>query len=206
MSVDFCDKLNFWKEDPKELEFRRNVLEAILVNSNQENEFKFPTIPQFISEGLANAAIDHFSNKHIESPLLYRENDEKFEESLRDHFIQNLNSELKAYFYNVESNFSKILEVVYKLILPMQATGDHEKNYLTCELYEFYKGQNGHGGICNVAYESTFELPKDLIQKVQSEVMPNLDEKEKTDIKKIGKSMRRYIKEDLEFIRQQYSW
>lgn len=53
---------------------------------------------------------------------------------------------------------------------------------------------------------STFSLSQKTLENVKEEIMPKLTNAERRSVEGIGKIMRKYIDEDLEFIKKTYLW
>lgn len=182
-------------------EHRRKVLEALLVAATP-NGNRLPTIEEFILSEVVNGTLEYVNAKAGE--ITYAKERAKHADP------KTYESKLYAYYHEEMRNTEKLSENIRTAIGKLvEAVWHHPypgDSYCDTDLHAQFKGFGGVGGICQVIAQSTFSLPHELVLKVQKEIMPSFSESERKDIMCIGEAMRKYIKEDLEYIQKQYHW
>ena len=190
-----------FKKDCKEWSYRKRFLEALLVSSLSENNFRLPTIEEFILSEVVNGTIEYVGGDAGQVDYQGSRLDRStFEGRLHKYF----ESEMEAHSKGKLN--PKIREAINKLCgcYYVDPTGP-DRPYPHTELYDHFRGPFG-GGICQVIGRSTFSLPHDTFIKVQEKVLSSLSSPEKKNIIGIGKAMRKYVNRDLEFIGKTYNW
>lgn len=181
-----------------ERNYRKNILEAILVSSIQENKNQFPAITKHILSELINGTIDYIGGNP--GRLTYA-NSRIEPENLEKYFYKYLKCDLDC---ELKQQLNpQIRSTINELSKPYRVDGNGpDKPYLTIELYE-HLGLTGNQ-ISDKRIGSTFTILPLIIKKVETQILPNLSESEIKDILGIGKAMRKYIQEDLDFIKKHY--
>ncbi len=196
------DKLNSMTDEFfKKIDFDRRVLSAILYFSKTEDEFKFPTIKEFILSELANVVIEYitgekgdvrYQNLRMSEPCF----EDKIWESIKQAFEKSDSKLSEA----VKDSILRLTELKYS-----HPTGP-DRPYPNPDIYSTFKGFGGCGGICEIIGKSTFSFSEETNRKIEKEILPSLSESTKNDCRAIGKIMRGYIQEDLEYIKEHYHW
>lgn len=183
-----------------EKNYRQNILEAILVSSIDGNRNKFPAITKHILSELKNGTIKYIGGN---AGRLTYTNSRIEPENLEKYFYKYLKSALDCNS-NQELN-PKIKEALEELCKPyrIEPTGP-DRPFLSIELYD-HLGLTGNQ-ISDIIIDRTFTILPEIIKKVEEKTLPNLTESEIKDITGIGKSMRKYIEEDLDFIKNIYCY
>lgn len=183
----------------KDSRYRQTVLEALLVVA-APNGNRLPTIEEFILSEVVNGTL-HYVNKKAGEITYAKEKHvgKSYESKLYAHYHKEMKSAKEKLDADVRTAIDKLVEAVWSYSPP-------DDSYYDTDLYWQFKGFAGVGGICPVLMESTFSLPCELVSKVRKEIMPTFSESEKKDVIGIGKAMRKYVKEDLEYIQKQYWW
>lgn len=193
-------KVRDLNKDREEWNYRKNLLDALLILSVCEDSYRLPTIKGFILSEVVNGTIEYVGGNAGQIDYQkYRFDRDVFEEELSKYFKE----EMKAHSdgrltYKVKEAITKLCEHYYA-----DTTGV-DRPHSTTELYSHLKGFRSifPPGIL----ESTFSLSHDTITRVHKEVLPLFSEQEKRDIEGISKAMRKYINKDLRFIEQTYHW
>jgi hypothetical protein len=195
------EKLSDFKKSFEESKQRRRILEAILVKSTNEDSYRLPTIKEFILSEVVNGTIYHTGGKagklnyqKFNYPL-----DERYENRLTEYFNDQMSSAKKPLNPKIDDALKKMTQCHWVYV------PEPSDNYPTCELYDHFHGFAG-GGICPVVMESTFSLPQETVRDVQKNIIPSMSKAEKSDVRGIGKAMRRFVDEDLDYIRKHYYW
>ena len=183
----------------KASEHRRNVLDALLVVA-APNGNRLPTIEEFILSEIVNGAIDYLGGEAGEITYAKEKHiGNSYESKLYAYYHKEIRDAQRKLDVDIGTAMDKLVEAVWHYSPP-------DDPYYDTDLYLQFMGFAGVGGICPVLMESTFSLPYELVSKVRKEIMPTFSESEKRDITGIGKAMRKYIEEDLEYIREHYQW
>ncbi len=192
-------KMNDFKKYVEEARYRKGILEAILVSSITEERYELPTIQEFVLSELVNGTIEYIGGDP--GKVNYqRFRQGTFERCLWGYYEE----EIKLYSKGKLN--PKIREAITKMVnYDIVDPSGPDRPYPKTELYTFFKGSMG-GGICGVIMKSTFSLPQEITDKVKREIIPTLSNTERKTVEGIGKSMRKYIDEDLEFIKGRYRW
>lgn len=189
-----------WREEnrkkgnaPEQIEFRSNVLEAILVSSMNEDENYFPSFKEYILSELVNATIEYAGGKPgMMSYVSFMNSDNvnMFERKITEY----LNSEL-MHTKNICSTIKSAILRMTRMDRVEVSGPDHD--YLDCELY--IDVQHSLFG----SFHSRDSLPYSLVRKVEKQ-MSKFNEEEKRDINGIAKAMRKYIEDDLKYVKAHY--
>ena len=169
--------------------------------STTDKSFRIPTIEEFVLSEVVNGTIDYFGGKAGKVTYQKMRNGNSFERALFEYFEKELKSHSKGKLN------PHIRESIRKLCKPysVNPTGP-DRPYLQTELYVHFSGKPFGGGVCPVNMRSTFSLPQETVVKVEKEVLPKLSNPERRDVEGIGKAMRKFIDNDLGFIRERYHW
>ena len=186
------------EKNEKEWNFRQGLLEAVLVSSTNERNYKLPTIKEFILSELVNGTLDYIGTNAGE--VIYSEHrSSTFEHKLFDYFT----SKIKGFERKLDRS---IRNAITQLATPRRIYpgGPREITggpYVTTILYDHYDGIVPIG-----IAQSVFSLPQGVLIKIQNKVLPCFTDGEGENVRGIGKSMRKYIDKDLEFINKTYHW
>jgi hypothetical protein len=178
----------------KDSRYGQKVLKALLVAA-APNGNRLPTIEEFILSEVVNGTIDYVNKKAGEITYV----NERMKSDLNSY-----ESKLYAYYHKeirdtkrkLDANIGKTIDKLVKAVWHHPYPDDP---YCDTDLYAHFNGFASVG-------QSTFSLPYELVSEVRKEIMPTFSESEKRDITGIGKAMRKYVKEDLEYIREHYQW
>ena len=182
-------------------EFRRNVLEALLVSSITNESFKFPTIQEFILGEVLDGVIDYiggtagkvnFGEFIVDRNIFEKELVSYFNTEMEKYSKEKLSPNIKSAIIGL-SNYSYI------------NPAGPERPFPHTELYNHFNGFD-IGRICPLTFESSFSLPSKFISQVKKEILPRFSSSEIKDIIGISKHMRKYVEKDLEFIGRNYQW
>jgi len=188
-----------YKKEIEETNYRKSILEALLVSSIKEENSRLPTIKQYILSEVINGTIDYVggeAGKHYyRAEMIFLES---YERMISKYFESEIKSTDKKLAPKIKKALEKMVECY--VINP----GWYDRPYTYTDLYNLYKGP--FIGICEVSSHSTFSLPYDLVMKVNNKTMPSFSEEERKDIQGIGKAMRKYIDKDIETIEKTYLW
>jgi hypothetical protein len=178
--------------------YGRKILEAILVSAIEEEALKLPTLGQFAISELVNGVIDYVGGNSRK--ILYKDFRmfPRSNHSLDKEFVDELFKYFKEEVTPSRGKIDpKVKGILHFLVLPRSMTGD------TIFYFNF---ESGVGGICPMVTTSTFSLPYTIVFKVKNDILPSLSRTERESVEGIGKSMRSYIKEDLEYINKNFHW
>jgi len=191
-------RLADFKKEIEEMRYRDRILEALLVSSITEDNSRLPTIQEYILSEVVNGTIDYAGgNAGKINYQKFRHDRNKYENELIKYFKEEMSETKGEMSPKIRESIQKMTDCHWVYV---PEPGD---NYPTCELYGCFRG---FGGICPVTFHSSFSLPLELVVRVQKEVLPSLSKDERRDVKGIGKAMRKYINDDLEYIREHYHW
>ncbi len=179
--------LNDWqKEGREERAFLRNLVVASEI-------IKWPTPEEFILSELVNGVISYTGG-----------NAGKFK--YQDSFLERTSYEDKMYDYLTEELkkpkkelLSDLHAVIERLVKPQQVHCPPDRPYYECNLYNTWRG------ICPVLMKSSFSLPYDFVVNTKKEIK-TLNKFTRKEIKELGKAMKPFVEEDLEYIRTHYHW
>lgn len=181
------------------MDYRKGLLEALLVASTTESDFRLPTIEEFILSEVVNGTIDYVNGNA--GRINYH--DFKYKSHFEKEICKYLQSELESSKKELNPKIKESIMTMCEYYLTPSA--GPERPSPETELYYLFNGPYGNG-ICPVLMRSTFSLSQELVVRTQNEIIPRLSEHEKKDIIGIGKSTRKYISKDLGFIRETYHW
>ena len=181
----------------EERNYRINLIEAFLVSSMTKDKFMFPTIEQFILSEVANGVIKHIRGDNRNMPHINYQMFELKENEFEKNLVKELMFSIGLFSGIMDS---KVEKAITELCAPIWAG----ESYHT-ELYEHFKGSAGMG-ICQTPMKSRFSLPYEVVVRAQRIIIPSFSDAERKDVEGIGKAMRPYIEQDLEFIKERYSW
>ncbi|MBI4919214.1 hypothetical protein HY837_04740 [archaeon] len=174
------------KEFREERAFLRNLVVASGI-------IRWPTPEEFILSELVNGVISYTGG-----------NAGKFK--YQNVFMDRTSYEYKMYNYFKEElkNSKKELladlnATIDRLVKPHQVHCPPDRPYDECNIYSSWKG------ICPVLMQSSFSLPYDFVINAKKDVR-KLDEYTRKEIKSIGKAMKPFVEEDLEYIKSKYHW
>jgi hypothetical protein len=194
---------------------RQRILEAVLFLSTTEENYVFPTIEQFVLSELVNGTIAYVRGRAGE--VTYQKTGEVgvvYEDLLWKYYEREMSTPRLNEIHapersaqpqrNIFPGLKKIIDelVEYRWVDP----GGNDKPYPQTKLYEHFKGFAGLDGICPVRNRSTFELPHGTVMHIERQVLPFLSPEWRGDIEGIAKEMRKFIDEDLKYIRKSYQW
>jgi len=174
---------------------RRGLLEAILVSSTNKRQYHFPTIEKFIFDEVIRATLDYVSDKECN----FERERIRFEKKMYEYFEKELSK------YNGCRIDQGMKNHLLAMLKPTWSSEFWGYSAYDTELYSHF-GFCGGEGICEVTHKSTFSLSQDTLTKVEEKVMPSLSIYEKRDVHGIGQKMRKYIENDLVYIKQNYRW
>lgn len=182
-----------FKKDMKEWKYRRTVLEALLYHSTKKDNFILPTKEEFILSEVVNGTIEYIGGNA--GRISYQKSDRNmFEFDIYKYFENEMKNSKRRLNPAINGAITKMVKY------EMRCPGGPDRPYPYTEVYSFFRGFGGGGGICPVIMESTFSLPYETVIRIKREVLPSFSDFEIKDIEGIGKSMRKYIKDDLKFI------
>jgi len=182
--------------------YQKGILEAMLHSSRTEDNLKLPTIKEFILSELVNGTIDYVGGEAGEFNYQKHQDrhmDSSYETRMWDYY----NEKTKDMKDRLNPKISKAINEMVKP--EWHRPGGPDRPYCSTRLYDLFMGHWG-SGICNVIMDSIFTLPYETVLKIENKVMPSLTETEKRDVRGIGKSMARFVDEDLRFINKTYMW
>jgi hypothetical protein len=188
-----------YEKEREERQFRKSILEAILVSSITPENARLPTINEYILSEIVNGVVDYTGGRA--GKITY--SDDGFEDNtyirhMQEYFREEMTNPHTALTPRIKSDLEKMLAFTF-------APYDRGEGYYpVSELYEFFNSP--FIGICQAGAHSIFSLPYDLVMKVRNKTLPSLSEEEQKDILGIGKCMRKYIDEDMKDIGKTYHW
>lgn len=180
------------KEDREKYKFRKNILEALLYCSISGNKFIFPAIERFIFSEVIKGTLEYVTGKKSN----FEPKSDRYEDIMYERFQKKLKKGLLE---------PEMEEALLKLLKPHWESDQWGDGEYETELYSQFTG-GGLGGICKVIMQSTFSLDQSVIYHVKTNVLPSLSEPIKKEVNGIGKLMRKYIEQDLKYIKQRYRW
>ena len=189
------------EKENNEFEYGQGILKSLLYYGSKENNFKLPTIEDFILSEVANGTIDHLTGnggkiKYKDSSI---DGSFSFVHPLWEYFRDEIKASKKKIDPRVKNAIIKMVH--YRRIDP----SGPDRPYPNTELYDYFKSPWGVG-FCHVTMRSTFSLSYEVINDIENKFLPLLSEPERRDIEGIGKCLKKYIHEDLEYIKKQYHW
>ena len=172
------------------------VLRGLLISSR---EMYFPTIDKFILSEVANGAIDYIGGeankiKHADNLNFLGD----FENKLWKHYSE----EMQKHGENLSADLKQVLGSLIKPTRESNSPPEKGGSNQT-DLYVLWK--NPLGGICPVFGRSTFSLPYSEIVYGQN-FLQTLDDGARKSIVNIGEKMKKFIQEDIIYIRNNYQW
>ncbi|MFH1787180.1 MAG: hypothetical protein ABH811_00075 [archaeon] len=174
---------------------RKNILEAILVSSMDDNHLKFPRIKQFILTELINGFGEYVEDNSQEIDYYSYFEKNQFERIAWNKIKRILKSDSsKKVDPKIRGAIGKMCK--YRVVNP----DGPDRPYADTELYGLFKGF-----FCPGVGSSIFSPPYDKVIETKK-FMTSLPEFQKKDIEGIGKVMRDFIEKDLEYIRKEYHW
>jgi hypothetical protein len=170
----------------------RKLLESLFVWSLDGEKDKVPGISEFALGEVVNSVVEYIGGEG--EGVLYRRNIS--EQDFRDKLFKYLVSELE--------NHKDILvpEIEERLVLMTKPFSDScppDRPVRMTSLEEYYIEES----FCNWFATSRGPLPEGMIERVKSR---DYSPQYLNDVKGIGKAMRSFIEDDLEFISETYSW
>lgn len=186
-----------FRKEEEELRYRERILEALLVSSLTEDNSRLPTIPEYILSEVVNGTIEYVGgNAGRINFLKYNHNRNAYENELIKYFKDEMSKAKGEISQKIKESIQKMTDCHWVYV------PEPFDNYPTCELYVFFN----YGEICPPHFKSSFSLPHEVVVRAQRELLPFLSKDERRDVKGIGKAMRKYIDEDLEYIKEHYFW
>ena len=201
----------------EDMEYDRDILQALLYYSTTEDDFMLPTIEEFILSEVVNGTLDYLGRDSGKVRYQdFRGDRNSFEKGIWDYFEREsglsdkevVKKTLCDYFEeeSVLSGAEIDSDVIasisrmagYHIVYPDGPDGPYPK----AGLYSTFKSVLPTGA----GMSSTFSLPQGVIYHVQKEVIPSLSGVVRADVEAIGKIMRKYINEDLVYIREKYMY
>ena len=180
--------------------YRRKVLESLLVVATIEDGLGLPTINEFILSEVVNGTIDFVGgNAGQINYQQFRFERESFERKLIEYFEEEMGNSRGKVNPKIRDAIQEMVKYHWVYV------PDPGDNYPTCGLYQDFKDFCGTG-ICPISMQSTFSLPYDLVKRVSEKVIPSFSNAERKSVEGIGDGMRRFIEEDLEYIKEHYYW
>ena len=193
-----------FKDLVDEFEYGRGVLESLLYYGSKDNNFKLPTIEEFILSEVTNGTIDYLTGNG--GKVTFKEYERPLPGKGIFYFVHSL---LKYFKEEIESSNKKIDPKVKNAIIKMvqyrEVSPYPDDSYPNTDLYDYFNGPRGTG-FCDVYMKSIFSLSYELVNNIENKFLPLLSKPEKGDIEGIGKCMIKYIDEDLEYIKKTYWW
>ena len=185
--------------DGKRWMYRRRLLEALLVSSTSEVSFRLPTIKDFILSEVVNGTIEYVGGNA--GRIRYRRPEEvpnglRFEREIFKYF----ESDLEAHS---EGRLDpKVEDAVRELSRPCLERSPPDRPLVSTELYDQFMGGTG---LFPTIMPSRFSLPQESLISA-ARFIPSLPDLERENVEGIGKAMRKYIDDDLKFIRETYHY
>jgi len=183
------DEQSYLKDEREEKEYKRHLLEAILVASITESSSKTPTIKEFILSEIVNGTIEYIGGRFGKKDYQSHDYNSIFVVDM----FKYLNSEMKL--RTKRTLDTKVATALKELCRTHPVNpGGIDIHYRTVDLYDIFED------ICPISPQSTFTPPYEMLIRIQKEFLPSLSPAEKNDIEGIGKAMRKYIDNDLAFL------
>ncbi|NOQ56259.1 MAG: hypothetical protein GQ477_05655 [Nanohaloarchaea archaeon] len=180
-----------------DMEFDRNILQALLYYSTTEDDFMLPTIEEFILSEVVNGTLEYLDRDAGKVRYRTRGFDRNsFEKEIWNYFEEESSLSDREIDSDVMASIERMAS--YHIVYPDGPDGP----YSTAGLYSCFKTVLPSGA----GMSSTFSLSQEVIYRVKKEVILSLSEAVRGDVEGIGKIMRRYINEDLGYIRKKYRW
>jgi len=174
----------------RKFRYLENVLEGVLVSSLSNDNLKLPSIERFILSEIVNGTVDFVGGEG--GKVNYQDQD-----VLREHspFLR------LAWKYLVDEVGKsrdkldpKVKGALFKLVRPFDA---NPSNNL---LYNIFPDFTGTGRA------SIFSPDLDQYFRIKKKVIPSFSDSERWSVGGVGRAMRNYIEEDLEYIKRIYKW
>ena len=181
----------------EDMEYDRDILQALLYYSTTEDDFMLPTIEEFILSEVVNGTLEHLGRDAGKVRYQdFRGDRNSFEKGIWDYFEKESVLSDKYIDPGVIASISRM--VSYHIVYPDGPDGPYPK----AGLYSTFKSVLPSGA----GMSSTFSLPQGVIYHVRKEVIPFLSDAARVDVEAIGKIMRKHINEDLRYIREKYMY
>jgi len=181
----------------EDMEYDRDVLQALLYYSTAEDDFMLPTIEEFVLSEVVNGTLEYLGRDAGKVKYQdFKGGRNSFEKAAWDYFEEESVLSDKEIDSDVMASISRMAN--YHIVYP----DGPDDPYPKAGLYSTFKSVLLSGA----GMSSTFSLPQEVIYHVQKEVFPSLSGTARVDIEGIGKIMRRHIDEDLVYIGEKYMW
>ena len=177
------------------------ILKTLLVSSTIINEeiVGLPTIKQFILSEIINGTIEYVGGDAGQITYTQQKKDPNFSNDLfADRICKHFEEEIKNYGMGLDPNIRKAITKLVKYSPPQITGPELSEPYIP--LYSLF--YELHPPLTT----STWSLPYETVRKVKDQILPFLFDSERRDINGIANCMRKYIQEDLTYIREHYHW
>jgi hypothetical protein len=194
-------KVDSIKEFFRKGNYQGRVLEVLVYFASDKGEKSLPTIEEFILSEVVAATIEYLTGKEY---LFTYHRSENGEESVvsAEHWEWKANEAMaeavKQFGGKLNSPLKEALQEMTELIMHFDETGG--RGYES-PLYHYYKYQ-----ICQSWFVSIFSLPTEFVKKVERETISSLEPETIKHCAAIAKIMDKYIKRDLNLIKNRYHW
>ena len=182
---------NHFADERRRADLELTVLEGLLYLASNKGESQLPSMWEFITSEIIGAVYEHLTGEEFEEE--YR----KFRGPGDDHWFDVVNRHLKV--LDSQNRFSKSLADALKYWLKLEWDYDHgesswEGNIRHWFLFGFRQG-------CN----STFALTVPEAKQFEAELQ-KLDPDTRKHLESIAEIMKKYMKRDLDHIKEHFQW
>jgi len=177
------------------------LLETLLVSSTITDEeiISLPTIKQFTLSEVINGTIEYIGGNAGQITYTQQQHNDPFSNDLfADRICKHFEEEIKNYGMGLDPNIRKAITKLVKYSPPQITGPELSEPYIP--LYSLF--YELHPPLTT----STWSLPYETVKKVKDQILPFLSDSERRDINGIANCMRKYIQEDLTYIREHYHW
>jgi len=176
------------KEEDK---FRYNVLRAILYFASDGGKKRLPTIDDFLTSEIVSATIEYLTEEEYSNG--YRK-EQGFQ---RGQWYRMTNNAMKEAFEKFGNKFNPALGEAIRTATEFHFQSDHGETWHE-NLFRWFPKRP--------SMVSTYSLSVESSDYIKEKVIPSLDPDTVGHCKKIAKIMRKYLDQDLEFIKEHYHW